>query len=242
MKLNKVVDIEPRVILKRPIIGLFCVLAMIMIYSCSDSGSKIIGAWSKYSQYEYGGERCEFFKDGSCYFETGYRREAGRWTALEDGRIKVEVTKSGLFGKTSVMTLFAFVTGDEFVLDSGGNNRESYVRDSTQRATEIQYENYTKAMNIKVNDAEAYNNLAWLLATCKDAKYHDGKRAVELALKAVKIAKTNYTLDTLSAAYARNGQFKKAVTTQQRALSNGQIEGGEARLELYRQKRPYQEK
>ena len=138
MKSNKLIPFQFKVVLMRRIIGAFGVLIMIMICGCSDSGSKLIGTWIDYSQYEYGKERCEFFKDGSCYFEASNQRVAGRWSALEDGRIKIEVTKSGLFGGASVMTLFAVVTEDEFVLDAGDNNRSTFVRDGSHRATEIQ--------------------------------------------------------------------------------------------------------
>jgi hypothetical protein len=135
---NKLIAIEFKGVLMRRLIGVFGVLVMIMICGCSDSGSKLIGAWSEYSQYEYGKEHCEFFKDGSCYFEDSNQRVAGRWSVLEDGRIKVEVTTSWLFGGAFVMTLFAVVTADELVLDGGGDNRGTYARDGSQRATEIQ--------------------------------------------------------------------------------------------------------
>jgi len=278
-----------------------------MISGCSDPGSKLIGAWSEYSQYEYGKERCEFFKDGSCYFEISNQRVAGRWSELEDGRIKVEVTKSGLFGGTSVMTLFAVVTADELILDGGGDSRGTYARDGSNRAAEIQSaikkaveereirieaekraqakkreaerltrekqreaEQAARAKKVEAAQAflaghnafrrslyaqgvaeyerswglgnvDALNKLAWHFATCKDVKQHNGKRAVELALKLTKLKPIANNLDTLAAAYARNGQFEEAVSTQVRALSLGHIDGGENRLKLYRQGRPYQE-
>ena len=62
------------------------------------------------------------------------------------------------------------------------------------------------------------NALAWLLATCPDAKIHDGKEAVSFALKAVSIDRNAQYLDTLAAAQARKGDFKQAVETQQAAL------------------------
>lgn len=296
------------------------VLVMIMNYGCSDSGSKLIGAWSEYSQYRYGKERAEFFKDESCYIEANDQRVACRWSVLEDGRIKVEVTKNGLFGGSSVITLFAVVTKDELVLDGGGDKKGTYIRDGSQRATEIQskikkaveereirieaekriqaeklkaerlareqrleaereayakkqeeervarvkrqegerafkagYEflkrglyaqgvaEYEKAW--KLGNLDALNGLALHFAACKDDKQHDGKRAVELALKATSLKpEEKYYWDTLAAAYARNGQFEKAVSIQVRALSMGWIGGGEDRLKLYRQGRPYQGK
>ena len=234
------------------------------------------------------------------------------------------------------MTLFAAVTADELILDVGGNNRATYVRDGSHRATEIQStikkaiekreirieaekraqaekreeerlarvkrqiveqkrriaeqaarakrqeaervarakrQEAKRAARAKKQEAErafrvgheafkrglyaqgvaecerswklgnvaALNALAWHFATCKDPKQHDGKRAVELALKLTKLKPTKYYLDTLAAAYARNGQFKEAVNTQVRALSLGQFSGGEERLKLYRQGRPYRE-
>jgi len=311
------------------LIGIFGVFVMIMIYGCSNSGSKLIGAWSEYSQYEYGKERAEFFKDGSCYFEVSNQRVAGRWSALEDGRIKVEVT-SGLVGGASVMTLFVVVTEDELVLDGGGDNRGTYVRDGSQRAIEIQskikkaveereirieakkraraeklkaeqvarkkQQEAKRAARVKRQEAEqatrvkrqeveraarakrqeserafkvgmeafkrglyaqgvaelekswnlgnvvALNDLAWHFAACRDSKQHNGKRAVELALKVTNLKPTKGYLDTLAAAYARNGQFEEAVSTQIRALSLGRIRGGEERLKLYRQGRPYRDK
>jgi tetratricopeptide (TPR) repeat protein len=90
---------------------------------------------------------------------------------------------------------------------------------------------------------EALNNVAWVLATCKDANQHNGKRAVELALKATKLMPDKaYYFGTLAAAYARNGQFEEAIKTQVQALSMGDIPGGKERLTLYRKGLPFQEK
>ena len=81
----------------RRLIGVSGAFVMMMIGGCSDSSSRLVGAWSEYSQYEYGKERWEFFKDGSCYvagyFGGSNQRITGRWSALEDGRIKIEITK-----------------------------------------------------------------------------------------------------------------------------------------------------
>ena len=46
---------------------------------------------------------------------------------------------------------------------------------------------YNQAMAIDPNDAHAYNDLAWLHATCPDEKYRDGKKAVENASKAYQL-------------------------------------------------------
>ena len=97
---------------------------------------------------------------------------------------------------------------------------------------------------LELGHPNALNALAWHFATCKDPKQHNGKRAVELALQATKGKPEANSLDTLAAAYARNGQFEQAIATQIRALSMAGffgIRGGEERLKLYRQQKAYQE-
>lgn len=99
------------------------------------------------------------------------------------------------------------------------------------------------------NDSAA-NALAWLLATCPDPKIRDGREAVRFALKAVRIDKNAENLDTLAAAQARNGDFTSAVETQQAALDLLRKEEAEqttieefiARLSLYKEGRPYDER
>jgi len=89
---------------------------------------------------------------------------------------------------------------------------------------------------------EALNNVAWVLATCKDANQHNGKRAVELALKATKLMPDKaYYFGTLAAAYARNGQFEEAIKTQVQALSMA-IFGRQGATDSISKKSPFQEK
>jgi tetratricopeptide (TPR) repeat protein len=91
------------------------------------------------------------------------------------------------------------------------------------------------------------NALAWLLATCPDAKIHDGKEAVRFALKAVSIDRNTQYLDTLAAAQARKGDFKQAVETQQASLdllrkdkaAQETIKEFTTRLSLYTAGKPY---
>lgn len=91
------------------------------------------------------------------------------------------------------------------------------------------------------------NALAWLLATCPDAKIHDGKEAVRFALRAVSISRDAKYLDTLAAAQARKGDFKQAVEIQQAALDllrkdkavQETIKEFTTRLSLYTVGKPY---
>lgn len=100
------------------------------------------------------------------------------------------------------------------------------------------------------NDAVLLNNLASILATAPDAELRDGRRAVELANRAVQeMRKQPYrarevynTLDTLSSAYAETGDFEKAIATQREAIEIAPTEEKEelgAKLKLYEDGKPY---
>jgi WD40 repeat protein/serine/threonine protein kinase/regulator of sirC expression with transglutaminase-like and TPR domain len=69
-----------------------------------------------------------------------------------------------------------------------------------------------RSLELVPNSAEAHNNLAWLLATCPEAKLRDPKRAVELASKAVELAPAQGTFrNTLGTAWYRAGEWKGAI-------------------------------
>jgi tetratricopeptide (TPR) repeat protein len=103
---------------------------------------------------------------------------------------------------------------------------------------------FNKAISINPLDAEAYNNLAWLLATAKAQGFRNGKKAVELALRACGLSdwRNAEYLDTLAAAYARGGDFDNAVKWQKKALeSSKSAETSEfqQRLIFYRECKPW---
>jgi tetratricopeptide (TPR) repeat protein len=77
---------------------------------------------------------------------------------------------------------------------------------------------YNKAIEINPRFAEAYNLKAWHLATCRDATYRNGAKAVELAKKAVDLDTNVHSLDTLAAAYSEVGKFEDAITTQEKVI------------------------
>ncbi len=70
------------------------------------------------------------------------------------------------------------------------------------------------------NNLDVLNNLAWIFATCPDARFRNGPDAVCLAERAYAITKGNNAtiLDTLGAAYAETGQFDKALLAARRGL------------------------
>jgi tetratricopeptide (TPR) repeat protein len=105
---------------------------------------------------------------------------------------------------------------------------------------------YTKAVAIAPKAHRAYLNLAFIHATCPDAKFRDGKKSVENASKADELTggKDPAVLHTLAAAYAESGDFAKAQEWQEKAIELAPEEWKKelrARLELYKQGKPYHE-
>jgi phosphatidylglycerol:prolipoprotein diacylglycerol transferase len=98
-----------------------------------------------------------------------------------------------------------------------------------------------------------YQSLAWILATCPEKKYRDGKRAVELAMQAAK--KTPFsdavTLDIQAAASAEVGEFDNAVKLAKQAAetsyrsrpgpSAARLQGIRQRLQLYLNHKPFRD-
>lgn len=101
----------------------------------------------------------------------------------------------------------------------------------------------------QVGDDIALGNVAWILATCPEAEYRDGNKAVELSLKLLKVNENDPTnLDNLAAAYAEIGDFSAAILTQQKAIEALKMSAELTktdeflqRLQTYEQKRAYRE-
>jgi len=71
---------------------------------------------------------------------------------------------------------------------------------------------YSKAA--EMGNPSGWTHLAYLYATCKDAQYVDGKRAVAYGIKATEKDPNHFSSwAALAAAYARNNQFEKAMET-----------------------------
>jgi arylsulfatase A-like enzyme/Flp pilus assembly protein TadD len=109
---------------------------------------------------------------------------------------------------------------------------------------------FKEAARLKPNRPDVLKNLAWILATYRDGRFHNPKEAVRFAENACLL--TDYKdigmLDTLAAAYAAAGKFDDAAATAQKAvdlaLSSGQQERAQIiskRLELYKAGKPYYE-
>jgi tetratricopeptide (TPR) repeat protein len=103
---------------------------------------------------------------------------------------------------------------------------------------------YDQAIRLDAKFAPAYSARAWLLATCPEAKYRDGRKAVESGRRACELAEEAEHCAALAAAYAETGDFGKAVEWQTKAIKlapTNEKDDLQARLRLYRQKKPYRQ-
>jgi tetratricopeptide (TPR) repeat protein len=111
-------------------------------------------------------------------------------------------------------------------------------------------QNYEKALEISPQSVSALNNLAWLLATCSNASFRNGARAVQLALHADQLSgnANPLVLRTLAAGYAEAGQFGKAIENARAAIQVARMQGDnslaaalEQEVTLYKLALPYHE-
>lgn len=93
------------------------------------------------------------------------------------------------------------------------------------------------------------NNLAWVLATSPKDDVRNGKRSLELALKACELTeyKEAHILSTLASAYAETGDFEKAREWSGKAVElgsaeeNSQLDQLKKELESYQENKPWRE-
>jgi len=104
---------------------------------------------------------------------------------------------------------------------------------------------YEKSIFLNDTLERAYNNYAFLLSTCPDDKYRNGKKALEIANKLITINRRPIFLDTLSIVYAELGDFKKAeeIISEAINLENNEenIAEYKERLKMYKQLKSYRE-
>ncbi len=132
------------------------------------------------------------------------------------------------------------------------NDARALVARGLALATTSQFDkallDFKTAIRLGPTNGEGYNDLAWLRATCPRAPMRNGKEAVEAATKACSLSDwTRWEwIDTLAAACAETGDFKRAVAYQKRALAMSAVSVEDRgmmqrRLSLYEQKQPYRQ-
>ncbi|MFP4477113.1 MAG: tetratricopeptide repeat protein [Desulfatibacillaceae bacterium] len=108
---------------------------------------------------------------------------------------------------------------------------------------------FERAMELSPEDVRPKNNLAWLLATTPAPEVAAPVRAVRLATEALADAEAKVdTLDTLAAAYARQGDYARAEQLAEHAAALAREAGNNRlaaeigeRLAAYRDGRPWLE-
>ena len=102
---------------------------------------------------------------------------------------------------------------------------------------------YQRAMQLDGQNARAFQNAAWMMATCPDDFYRNGDSALETAQIAVQLSSASnsvHVLDVLAAAQAASGDFTSAERTINEALRAST--DASLRNELTMRARQYQRK
>ncbi len=79
---------------------------------------------------------------------------------------------------------------------------------------------FEKAIALDPKQISPYNNFAWLLSTCTDASFRNGKKAIDYASKAGELAdwKRYHAYAVMAAGYADTGNFPEAIKWQKKCL------------------------
>ena len=136
--------------------------------------------------------------------------------------------------------------GDRSRSEIHGGPRQSWLPVARQGRLWPGMADYNHALRLDPKLCPAYNNRAWLHATCPLEKYRDAAKAIDDATKACELSawKVCWTLGTLAAAYALAGEFDQAVQWQLKAIElapESEKENFRARLRLYQEHKPYRD-
>lgn len=111
---------------------------------------------------------------------------------------------------------------------------------------ELALTDFDVAEKMNPHNAHVFLNRARMLATCKDVKYRDGKKAIELAKQALLMEPnpSREFFEALAAALAETGNFTEALRLQNEVLRDprwSEIPDAIARRDLYHAKKKFRE-
>jgi tetratricopeptide (TPR) repeat protein len=115
---------------------------------------------------------------------------------------------------------------------------------------DLAIENLNKAIELKPDNIDVLNKLAWLFAAVDNTSIHNTQKAVEFAQRGCELTgyKDPMLLDTLAVAYAAADRFDEAKATAEKALNIAKSSGKEdlagkiqKRIKLYEAGQPYRE-
>ena len=215
---------------------MIAVLASFALGACGNSEvKKFQQVWTTYTGS--GEHTLEVFKDKTCVLETEGNRIPCEWTRLDDGRFKITLTNTGFRPVTSPVGIARLVYDGLYVTTLGELQSAEFVGPDLAPA-KAAYQKVSDAPNrlealigaANEGSVEAMNSAAWSMAVMPENL--DGPNAVFYAAKAVDYAEKRLAfsrdafdavrlaraIDTLAAAQARNGEIKKAVSTQKKAI------------------------
>lgn len=139
----------------------------------------------------------------------------------------------------------------QVILKQDENNENAICQIPSVYIALKQYDKAVEAFEKSVKqfpeNPTALNNYSWFLSTTDQDAFRDGKKALELALKASQATdyKQAYILSTLAAAYAETGDFENAIKTVQKALEDEKDEKLtkelKNELESYKHNKPVRE-
>ncbi|OAI53465.1 hypothetical protein AYO47_00880 [Planctomyces sp. SCGC AG-212-M04] len=101
---------------------------------------------------------------------------------------------------------------------------------------------YREQLEIKPD--ESWSDWAWQSATCPDAQFRDGQRAIRLAQKSCENSNWSIpaNISILAAAYAEAGRYDDAIKMQSRAIEENKLDYWKPifakRLESFQQSKP----
>jgi tetratricopeptide (TPR) repeat protein len=162
-----------------------------------------------------------FYKRGMALMESG-----------DDDRAIADFTETIRLDPTSGMVVAGLARGTAW-----GHKRE-YAK---------ALGDFKEVVRLDPHNSSAQNNMAFLWSTCPDARFRDGRRAVESATRACELTREEVPtfLATLAAAYAETGDIGKAVAWQAKAnklcTEVEEKKNGELRLSRYKRGKPYRE-